>query len=119
PAARRTVRAPHGLNLVPLEELWQLVLILRGDAGERDGEVVPERQIRLAARLVLTAAQDLEDELVALLPVLAEERLDVFESRRLERFEAVPLVHTSHKVDDVLAAAYLVREEVARAGRRL
>ena len=31
----RTIGAPDGLNLIALEELWQLVLILRDDAGER------------------------------------------------------------------------------------
>jgi hypothetical protein len=41
---------------------------------------------------VLAALQDLENELVALFAVLAEQRLDVLERRRLERLEAVALV---------------------------
>jgi hypothetical protein len=88
-ALRRPVRAPDGLNLVALEELRQLVLILRDDPGERDGQVVPKREVGLAGRLVLAALENLENELVALLAVLPEERLDVLERRCLEQLEAV------------------------------
>ena len=70
-AARRAIRPPHGLNLVPLEELRQLRLVLRDDARERHRQVVAQRQVGLAARLVLAALQDLEDELIALFAVLA------------------------------------------------
>jgi hypothetical protein len=107
------------LDLVTLEELRQVVLILRDDACQRDGEVVSQRKIRFAARLVLATPKDLENKLIALLAVFPEERLDVLERRGFERFEAVALVHLAHDAHHVLAAADLVREEVACAARGL
>src|SRR4051812_25130142 len=55
--ARRTVGAPHGLNLVSLEELRQLSAMLGDDPRQRDGEVVAQREVGLAA--VLAAPEDL------------------------------------------------------------
>jgi hypothetical protein len=65
---------------------------MRHDARQRHGEVVAQRQIGLPARLVLAALEDLEDELIALVAVLAQQRLEVLDRRRLERLEAVALV---------------------------
>ena len=64
---------------------------------------------------MLAPAQDLENQLVALLAVFAEERLDVLERRRLERLEPVLLVHTPHDADDMLAPADIVRQKIARS----
>src|SRR3979409_1282355 len=88
PAPGRPVRTPDGLNLVPLEKLRQLVLVLGDDAREGDGQVVPEREVGFAAGLVLAAAKNLENELVAFVAVLPQQRVDVFESRCLERLES-------------------------------
>ena len=49
------IGAPDRLNLIALEELRQLVLVLRDDARERDGQVVAQREVGFAARLVLAA----------------------------------------------------------------
>src|SRR6185503_11448246 len=111
--ARRTVGAPHRLDLVALEQARQLVLILRDDARQRHGQVVAQREIGLAAGLVLAAPEDLENQLVAFLAVLARQRLDVLERRRLERLEAVALVDPAHHADDVFPAPDVVGEEVA------
>jgi hypothetical protein len=92
--------------------------VLGDDARERDRQIVPQREIRLAARLVLPAAQDLEDEPVAFFAVLAEQRLDVLEGRRFERLEALALVDLAHDAHHVLAAADLVRQKIARVPRR-
>src|SRR5207245_7517163 len=113
PAPRRAVGPPHGLNLIALEKSRQLVLILRDDAGQRHGQIVPEREVGLAAGFVLAAAKDLENQLVALLAVLAEQRVDVLERRRLERLEPVALVDVTDAPNDVLAPADLVRQNVA------
>src|SRR5688572_23846785 len=75
-ASGRAVGAPYGLNLITLEEPRQLGLVLSDHSRERDRQVVAEREIGLPARLVLTALEDLEDQLVAFVAVLAEERLD-------------------------------------------
>ena len=64
---------------------------------------------------MLAALQDLENELVALLAVLAEQRLDVLERRRLERLEPVALVDAADDADDVLAPADVVGKKVAGA----
>src|SRR5262249_21861003 len=45
------------------------------------------------------------------------ERLDVLERRRLERLEAVALVHAAHHTDDVLPPPDVAWQEVARAAR--
>src|SRR5207245_255644 len=79
--------------------------------------VVAEREVRFPARLVLAALQDLENELVALFAVLADQRFDVLERGRLQRLEAVALVHTTDDPEDMLAAADVVRQEVAGAAR--
>ena len=93
PSARGTIGAPHRLDLIPLEELRQLVLILRDDSRERHGQIVPQREIGLTAAFMLATLENLENELVAFFAVLPQERLDVLERRRFERLEPVPLVH--------------------------
>ena len=101
----RPVGAPDRLNLVALEELRQRAVILRDDARQRHGQVVAQRQIGLARLPLLAALEDLEDEPVALFAVLAEQRLDVLDGRRLERLEPVPLVDVRDDVEDVRALA--------------
>ncbi len=119
PPARRTVRTPDRLYLVSLEKARQLVLILRNYARQRNSQVVPEGQIGLPPALVLAAPQNLEDQLVAFVAVLAQQRLDVLERRRLEWLEAVALVHLADDTNDVLPAADVGRQEVSRASRWL
>ena len=89
PPARRPIRPPHRLNLIALEEPRQLAAMFGDDARERHGQVVAKREIGFARRLVLAAAQHFENELVAFFAVLAGQRLDVLERRRLERLEPV------------------------------
>ena len=71
PSAGRPIGTPDRLDLVALEEPRQLALVLRDDARERHREVVAQREVGLAARLVLAALEDLEDQLVAFFAVLA------------------------------------------------
>src|SRR5262249_57874434 len=59
------------------------------------------------------------DQLVAFGAVVAEQRLDVLERRRLERLEAVVLVDLADDVDHVLPPADVVRKKVAGPARRL
>ena len=89
-AARRPIGAPHGLNLIPLEELRQLAAILGDNACERHRQIVTKRKIGFPGRFMLAAAEHLENQLVAFFAVLPRERLDVLQRRRLERLEAVP-----------------------------
>ncbi|MGC4121722.1 MAG: hypothetical protein QM765_45530 [Myxococcales bacterium] len=115
-----------GWILVALEVARQLPLVLGVDAGERDGQVVAQRgvgQVLLQHRLAalehaaqgLAAVQDPEDELVALVAVLAHQRVQALHRRRLERVEAVLAVDAADHVEDELAAAHVARQEVARA----
>src|SRR6266545_2861785 len=117
-AARGAIGAPHRLDLIPLEQPGQLALVLRDDARERHGEVVAQRQVGLATRLVFAALENLEYELVALLAVLAEERFDVLDRRRFERLESVPLVDARDDANDVLAAPHVFRQEITRVYER-
>ena len=91
--------------------------MLGDDAGERHRQVVAQRQVGLARRLVLAAAQHLENELVAFFAVLARQRLDVLERRRLQRLEAVAAVDVLDDTDDVFAAAHVLRQEIAHPTR--
>jgi hypothetical protein len=118
-AARGAVCAPDGLNLVALEEARELVAVLRDDARERHRQVVTQSEVGLARPFVLAALEYLEDELVALLAVLPHQRLYVLDRGRLQRLEAVALVHGLYDADDVLAPPHVRGEEVAHAARRL
>src|SRR4051812_8096996 len=90
---------------------------MRNDARQRHRQVVAQREIGLTARLVLAALQNLEYELVAFIAVLPHQRVDVFDRRRLERFEAVTLVNALDDADHVLAASHVFGQEVAHAAR--
>src|SRR4029079_6213038 len=116
-SARRTIGAPHRLNLIPLEQLRQLVMVMGNHPRERDGQIVPQREIRLSRCFVLAALEDLEDELIALFPVLPHERVDVLGSGGLERLKAIALVDTLDDANDVFAATHVFREEVAHPAR--
>ena len=110
----RPVGAPHRLNLVALEELRQLALVLGDDARQRHGEVVPQREVGFARLTAFLAAlQDLENQPIAFFAVLAEQRLDVLDRRRLERLEPVPLIHVGDDADDVRAPAHVLGKKVA------
>ena len=117
PAPGRTVRSPHRLYLVALEEARQLAAVLGHYSRERDREVVAQRQVGFARRLVLAPAQHLEYELRALVAVLPRQGLDVLERRRFERLEPVVPVHVLHDADDVVAAPDILREKIAHAAR--
>src|SRR5262249_10376039 len=119
PSTLRPVGAPDRLNLIALEKPGQLVLILGDDPGQRHGEVVAQREVGRAGRLMVTPPQDLEKELVAFLPVLPEQRLDVLEGRRLEWLEPVALVDLADDADDILPSADLLGQKIPRTARRL
>ena len=117
PAPGRTVRPPHRLNLVALEEARQLAAVLGHHPRERNREVVAQRQVGFARRFMLTPAQHLEYELGALVAVLSRQGLDVLEGRRFERLEPVAPVHVLHDADDVVAAPDILGEKIAHAAR--
>ena len=117
PAARRTVGAPDRLNLVALEEPAQRATMLGDDPRQRHGQVVAQRQIRFTRRLVLAAAKHFENQLRALVAVLAGERLDVLERGCFERLEAIAPIHVLDDADHVAAAAHVAGQEIAHAAR--
>ncbi len=91
--------------------------MLRHDTGERHGQVVAEGQVHFPRRLVLSATQHLENELVAFLAVLAGQRVDVLERRRFQRLEPIPPVGLLDDPDDVLAPPEVLGKEIAHATR--
>ena len=62
-----------------------------------------------------SSLQDLEDQAVPFLPVLAGEGFEVLHGRGLQWEEAVLPEHTTDGVEDVLAAQHLHRGEIAGA----
>lgn len=113
-ALLRSVCAPHGLDLVALERERQRA-VHRDDPGQRHGEVVAERHVRLALAPALAALEDAEDELLALVAVLAHQRFDALDGGRLERLEAVPREELADDADDVEAAVHRLGEQIAGA----
>jgi cysteine synthase len=100
--------------------------VLGVDARERHGQVVAQGgvgEVLLEDRLAalqhaaqrLAAVEHAEDELVALVAVLAHQRLEALHGRGLEGVEAVPAVDAADDVEDVLAAPHVAGQEVARA----
>jgi hypothetical protein len=67
---------------------------------------------------VFTAPQHFENKPIALFAVLAGQRLDVLERRRLERLEAVSAIDARNDIDHVFAAANVFGQGVAHAARR-
>ena len=88
-AGARLLVAPHGADGVAAEGLGQALEVLGHVAGERRGQVVAQRQ----PLLVLV----LEREHALVGPVLVgqelAQRIGVLDGRRLQRLEAVALVH--------------------------
>src|SRR5262245_32382872 len=109
PAARWPVCAPHRLNLVSLEKLWQLVTIFSHHPGQGNCQVIAQCQISFASRFMNAAFEYFEDELVPFFAILAHQCLDVFDSRCFQWFEAVAFVHLFDHTDDVLPFADIVR----------
>ncbi len=110
-AGARLLVAPHGADGVAAEGLGQLVEVLGHVAGERRGQVVAQRQ----PLLVLV----LEREHALVGPVLVgqelAQRIGVLDGRRLQRLEAVGLVHLADDGQHAAGAAHLVRGRVAQA----
>ena len=68
---------------------------------------------------MLAAAEDLEDQLVALVAVLAREGLHALEGRRLQRLEPIPLEDVADRREYVLPYPQVARQEIPRARGRL
>src|SRR6185437_11594106 len=90
----------------------QLAAIGRGHARQRHRQVITQREVGLAGPLVLAAAQDLEDELVAFLAVLAHEDVEPLEGRGRERLEPVAGEHRPDERERALPGLELAGKEV-------
>jgi hypothetical protein len=113
------VGPPHRAERVALVRRREPAAVGRGDPGQRHGQVVAQGQVRLAGRLVLAAPQDLEDELVTFVAVLAHEHVEALEGRRLQRLEAVRGVDTVNNGERALPGFQLGGEEIARPRGRV
>ena len=121
----RAVGTPHGLDLVAFEGEGQLALVLHDIAGEGDRQVVAQPLLADARRLahlvvresggVVARVENLEEELVALVAVFAQQRREVLHRRGLERRKAVGAEHRADRIENVVAAHHLHGGEVARA----
>ena len=121
----RTVGAPHRLHLVTLEGEGDFTLVLNHVAGERDRQVVAQAllanlreaaQVALAEpRRVVARVEHAEEQLVALVAVLAQQRGEVLHRGGFERREAVEAEDAPDRVENVVAAHHLRGGEVARA----
>ena len=121
----RPVGAPHGLNLVAFEGERQFALMLHDVTRERHRKVVTKSffaDFRRAAHLlvrqsggVVARIENLEQELVALVAVLAQQGREVLHRGSFERREPVGAEHPADRVENILAAHHLHGGEVARA----
>jgi hypothetical protein len=112
PAPARPVRAPDRPDRVALVRDRQLAAVRGGHPRQRHRVVVTQRQVGLAGALVLATAQDLEDQLVALVAVLAEQHVQPLEGRRDQRLEPVPGEHRPDPRKGMLPQLPLGSEEV-------
>ena len=124
----RSVGAVDGLHLVAFEEARQLAAILGDDARQRHGQVVAHAGIADAvlggavsqrALQLFATLEDAEDELVALVAILAEQRGQPLHGRRLQRLEAIALVDALDGFGDIVAAQHVQRQKIAHAAQRL
>ena len=122
------VGAVDGRDVVAFEVAGQLIAVLGDDTGERHGQIVAqtgvgdvifgwglgERPLQLCAAL-----GDAEYQLIALFAVFAQQRVQPFHHRRVERFKAVTLIDAFDYADDILAAQHVQGQKVACAADRL
>src|SRR4051812_41524020 len=94
-----SLRAPHRADLDGLERLGQARMVLGVVARERNREVEAQPQVgklgaaRPRALELIASLEDLEDELLVLAAVAADEEPQALERRRLNAPEAVAAVH--------------------------
>jgi hypothetical protein len=81
--------------------------------------VVTQRQVGLAGALVLATAQDLEDQLVAVVAVLAEQHVQPLEGGGDQRLEPVPGEHRPDPRKGVFPQLPFGGEEIAGTRRRI
>src|SRR5687768_8578462 len=105
-AALRILRAPDRRDLVALEGENQVVLMHCHDAGQRYGQVVAQADLTTAG--VLEAVHQL-----FVFARLAGENVEILQSRRIERLEAMALEDVAEDADDRLAQDHLLRQVVA------
>ena len=123
-ALLRAVGTPYRLYLVTLEWKHYFSLVLNDIAGERHRQVITQpllAYLRGVAHLlvvetggVVARVEYLEEELVSLVAVLAEQRREVLHGGRLERREAVGAEDALYGLEYVCAAHHLGGREVAR-----
>jgi hypothetical protein len=106
------VRAPHRADHVALVGGGQLAAVRGGHPGQRDRHVIPQGQVGFAGGFVLTTPQDLEDELVALFPVLAQQHVQPLERRGLQRLKPVPREDRTDDRERALPRIQLGGEEI-------
>ena len=126
PAPLRPFGAPDRPDLHRLEGVRQLPVVVRVVPGQRDRQVKPEtevRQVRLAGGRpqiqLLSALEDLEDELLVLAAAAAGEQLQALQGRRLDAPKAVPAVHGEDRPGRGVAQLRLRGQDVPHPAGRL
>ena len=123
-----TVAAPHVLDLVTLEREGQFVAVHDHKAGKGHRQIIAQRLLADARRQrravfarqkdviclgeVIPVVENLEDELIALLPVFASQRRKVLEGRRLDRHEAMGLEHVTQGAKHPMPAHHGARSKI-------
>ena len=99
------VSTPYGLNLIALEWELYLLAVLYNEACKRHGQVVAQtfladlggqctdgaigQLLRIQRTFPVAGIQDLKEQLVALLAILAHQRTEVLHSRSLNLLKAI------------------------------
>ena len=100
-------------------------------AGERHRKVIPEAllaQLRLQAERiaalkfliadafeVVAGVEHLEQELVALVAVLTQQRVQCLHGRRLNLLETIEGIHVADGIENIVSLCHLLGTEVAGA----
>ena len=111
PALPRSLAAPHRAHRVPLERRPQLVDVLRAKPRERHSQVEPQPHLRLVA----ARAQHAVHELVGLVAALAEQHVERFHGRGVDRREPVGPADGADALQDALPRDHRGGEVVTEA----
>ena len=131
PSFLRAVGSPHRLYLIAAEGHLYVIAMLNHKTRKRHGKVVAQSlfaytscefaytfRVEILLRNAIekiTAVQNLEKKLVALVAILSHESGKVFECRRFYLSETVKLVNFTNGIENIIAFRHFLRHKVACA----
>ena len=121
----RTICTPNRLNLVPLKRKCQFSVVLRHVASKGNRQIVTKRFVRnlrsfwrLAFRnrfQKISGLQNFKDQPISFFPVLAHQRVQIFERRGFQRPKTVQLKCLAQKIHHIPALGQVCSVKISGA----